>query len=174
MAKRVIQECDLTKQEYDPDETVKITIKRKNKGAGRVYELSPAAASKLEQQLVAGPEAMLPNDWSFGYSKPDAKTEEPQTLADFDDDQLVASKKSELREAGILREEEETTERTAVNDSGCTHMNKGRIMTTLQDNKRFVYRKCKNCNARVPEMTAEQRQQYMNGKVDPDVRIKTQ
>ena len=31
MAKRVIQECDLTKQEYDPADTVIITIKKKDK-----------------------------------------------------------------------------------------------------------------------------------------------
>ena len=66
MAKRIVQECDLTKTEIpEGDEIVTITIKRQGKKSGRSYELSSKAAAQLEQQLVAGKEAALDENWSF-------------------------------------------------------------------------------------------------------------
>ncbi|MCI0559952.1 MAG: hypothetical protein MN733_15785, partial [Nitrososphaera sp.] len=122
MAKRVIQECDLTKQEYDPEETVTLVIKKKGKQSGRTYELSPSAAAKLEQQLVAGKESILPDDWQFGGTSRRASAETSsdsrrrRTLGDLeaedeqDDTKFVAKKKAELREAGVIKPEEEQRE----------------------------------------------------------------
>lgn len=185
MAKRVIQECDLTKQEYDPDETVKLTITRNGK-KGRTYELSADAANKLEQQLVGGPQ--LPVGWSFGGTVQATVEDRPsggKTLGDLeaeDDAKFVASKKAELREAGVLTDEQREEPQEEVlaetlgapkNDNGCRHINKGRIQTTLKGGKRSVYRLCNDCRTRIPEMTAEERRSFMAGKVsDPDVRAR--
>lgn len=193
MAKRVIQECDLTKQEYDPDETVTLVFKKKGK-SGRTYELSSSAATKLEQQLVAGKEAILPEDWQFsGVSRRAATAtnsdgrrrrtlEDLETEEGQDDTKFVSKKKAELKEAGVIKDEErqepaeqvisEALEAPKSKNNGCRHLNKGRIQTTLKGGKRFIYRKCVDCRTNVPEMTTETREAFMNGKTDPDVRAR--
>ena len=91
MAKRIIQECDLTKQEYDPDETVTLVFKKKGKTNGRTYELSSSAATKLEQQLVAGKEAALEEGWGFTKNNsrtPRSMEETPvRTLGDLENEE---------------------------------------------------------------------------------------
>jgi len=183
MGKRVIQECDLTKLEYDPDETVKITITRNGK-KGRTYELSADAANKLEQQLVGGPK--LSADWSFGtttFSR-EVESNKPRTLGDLeaDDASFVADKRAELKEAGVISDEQRQEPEEEIlaeplgapkSTNGCRHLNKGRIQTTLKGGKRSIYRLCNDCRTRVPEMTAEERKSFMAGKIaDPDVRVR--
>jgi hypothetical protein len=198
MGKRVIQECDLTKQEYDPEETVTLVFKKKGK-TGRSYDLSPAAATKLEQQLVAGKEAILPEDWQFGGSVSRRERTETaeggrrrgRTFEDVagddveDDSRFVREKKAELREAGVIHEPEEGQEQTREEPTesvigeavgapkskdACPHLNKGRIQTTLRGGKRAVYRLCSDCRKRIPEMTTAAKDAFLNGKTDPDVR----
>jgi hypothetical protein len=178
MAKRVVQECDLTKQEYDPEETVTITFKYKGKARGRSYDLSPAAAAKLEQQLVGG--SKLPEDWGFvGQTTTAQGRKAARTLGDLDDaaageEQTIADKKSELRAAGVIPEqseakapEPEISEVTEVvgGRKDCSHMNKGRIQTTLRDGKRFIFRLCTECRARIPEMSKASKESYLSGKI---------
>jgi hypothetical protein len=186
MAKRVIQECDLTKQEYDPDETVVITIKKKGKRQGRSYDLSPDAASKLEQQLVAGNEATLPEGWGFASAQPTQKNKR-RTLEDLenededeeDDSGFVANKKAELRDQGVIGDDDEEREPNtalgqALGASGqkCRHINKSRIQTAMRKGKRYAYRTCNDCHKTIEEMTAENRRQYMTGKPPKGVKIK--
>jgi hypothetical protein len=176
MAKRVIQECDLTKQEYDPEETVSITIKKKGKTKGRTYDLSPNAAAKLEQQLVAGSDAALGNDWAFFQMLP---TSTPSRLrgdtiigsqADDgieDDSSFVAAKKAELRKEGILDEEvrEDITgpvsEAVGVIQGNCSHINKSGIQVSADHKK---YRTCNACDKVILEHSSKDRQAYMNTK----------
>jgi hypothetical protein len=184
MAKRVIQECDLTKQEYDPDETVVLVIKKKGKQTGRTYELSSSAATKLEQQLVAGKEAALDENWNFSVSnKPIRATNKPttRTLADLEsEEQIIANKQAELRQAGIIEAEREAPEKpvlsgvieTPVNSNGCRHLNKSRIQTTLKGGKRFAFRTCADCRIKIPEMTIDEKKAFMSGKPDPDVNMR--
>lgn len=186
MAKRIVQECDLTKQEYDPAETVTLVIKRSGKKQGRTYELSPEAASKLEQQLVSGNK--LPTGWSFSGSKAsvenpwhEADTPITRTLADLDndDDALVAKKKREMKDEGVdTSEPREKVEGQATvlpvletDDSQCLHMNKGHIQTTLKDGERYFYRTCRACRRRIPEKSKEDSRSFMTAKPPADTRV---
>lgn len=182
MAKRVVQECDLTKQEYDPAETVTLVIKRSGKKAGRTYELSAEAAAILEQQLVAGPE--LPNNWSFGGAvRPKARTVAdldtgPAEEAGPDDDgQFVASKKREMKAEGVDLDPREVEEGQAtilpdIAPSGdCLHMNKGPVQTTLRDGERHFYRTCRECRGRIPEKQKMERESYLKAKAPADSRV---
>lgn len=189
MAKRVVQECDLTKQEYDPDETVVITFKHKGKTRGRAYDLSPAAAAKLEQQLVGGDK--LGEDWGFYAQASPERGRAPRparTVGDLNADSVsaertIADKKAELREAGIIPaqatatvQEAEVSEVTEIvgGKKDCPHMNKGRIQTTLRDGKRFIFRLCTECRARIPEMSKASKDAFLEGKVSKgdDVNIR--
>lgn len=184
MAKRTVQECDLTKLEYDPKDTVTITIKKDGK-KGRTYELSPDAATKLEQQLTAGPDAKLNSNWSFNESSSShpnwnvvLSETKGQTLGDFDDDKFVSDKKQELRERGELGKEREEPSEPVIapvlggEPSDCLHMNKGPIQTTMREGKRHAYRICRTCRRPVAEKSREDRVAYMSGKLPPDVNIK--
>lgn len=181
MAKRTVQECDLTKLEYDPKDTVTIVIKKDGK-KGRSYDLSPEAAAKLEQQLTAGPQRKLDANWQFGASRTDweaVKTDGPKTLGEFDDDSFVAEKKRELKDRGELGQEREEPEAPvlapalgASEKSDCLHMNKGPIKTTLRNKKRYAYRNCRQCGKEVAEKSMEDTQAYMAGKLPPDVNIR--
>jgi len=186
MAKRVIQECDLTKQEYDPEETVIITIKKKGKAKGRSYDLSPDAAARLEQQLVAGNDAALESYWSF--SSHTKKATGRRTLEDLEEEEpegdarVVAEKKRELREAGVLEDESPREVPTdgpvgkvlGVPKSKCPtrHMNKGRIQTTMRDGRRYAYRVCPDCQTRIPEKTADDKLAYRNQKIPKGVNVR--
>jgi len=194
MAKRVIQECDLTKQEYDPEETVIITIKKKGKTKGRSYDLSPEAAAKLEQQLVADSGAELDEGWHFANglaeNQPvDLSPRQPdkapvstgttfEEVAAATDEKMIAEKRASLKEAGVDeddREEENPEPERAlgsVDGNGCKHLNKGRIQTTLRKGKRHAYRVCRDCGAQIPEMTKAEKQDYMSGKLPADVNLK--
>lgn len=177
MARRTIQECDLSKAECDPEDIVKITIKKAGKKEGRTYELSSASAAKLEQQLVAG--QPLGPDWIFSSSVPQTKNSQAKTLADLEaeetDEQFVVQKKRELKDAGIDLDREETIEEPVFslssNDDDCRHINKGRIQTTLKNKRRYAYRTCKDCGKKLPEMTSDQRKEYMTGKVPEGIKI---
>jgi len=176
MGKRLIVECDLTKQEYNPEETVTLTFKKDGKKSGRTYELSAKAAEKLEQQLVAGPEAKLPSDWTFGGSPERKKAVTLETLEDSieDDSEFVAAKKMELRDIGIISDEaRETVENPILFEEtdGCRHINKSRIQTTLKNKKRFIYQTCRDCGKKIEAKTMEEKTSYMNSKLPPDVNM---
>lgn len=189
MAKRVIHECDLTKQEIDEDDVL-FTLKLAKKGSrsNMTYELSSAAAEKLLAQLNG--RDVLDKDWSFSNGDYAPATEDSapsrrRTLEDLeadavqeaeDDARFVTEKKAALREQGVLHDEEPREEPTdgpvgkALGATkGCRHMNKGRIQTTMRSGTRFIYRKCTDCRKDIPEMTSEVRQQYMNAKAPKGV-----
>ena len=174
MAKRVIQECDLTKQEYDPDETVVITIKKKGKTKGRTYDLSPNAAAKLEQQLVAGSDAVLGDDWAFFRASPQSVPSRLRgdtligSKADDgieDDSSFVAAKKAKLREEGVIGDEARkditgpVSEAIGVIQGNCSHINKSGIQVS-EDHKK--YRTCNSCDKVILEHSPKDRQAYMN------------
>jgi hypothetical protein len=187
MARRVVQECDLTKQEYDPAETVTLVIKRSGKKQGRTYELSAAAAAILEQQLVAGNK--LPEGWGFESRQESRQNvaiegSGKRTLADLDtdddrgeDSQFVAAKKREMQEEGVDTEPREKDDdqatilpEIAVDDSGCMHINKGPIQTTMHQGKRKIYRTCRDCRKRINEKTKDERASFLGAKAPPDTR----
>jgi len=189
MGKRIIHECDLTKQEFNPDEDqiFTLSIAKKGRKAPMKYELSASAAERLLAQLNGSKE--LDADWRFAREEPDAMPEEgstgPRTLGDLeyeqeeseDDSHFVASKKAELREAGILEGEREEPEESTIGkalgaaqvNNGCAHLNKGPIQTTLKNKKRFIFRVCRECRQQIPEMTAAEREQYLRGKTPEGV-----
>lgn len=179
MARRVIQECDLTKQEYDPDETVTISIKKKGKSKARTYDLSPSAAAKLEQQLVAGPDASLAEGWSFFSLLPMPKTHriDGDTFVGAsnedgieDDTAFVVKKKSELREEGIIGSEAEerdlnggaVSKAMGVTRRNCSHMNKSGIKVTSDHKK---YRTCRDCGKALIVQSTKERTAYLTDKL---------
>ncbi|MCV0439811.1 MAG: hypothetical protein K5880_14380 [Hydrogenophaga sp.] len=102
-----------------------------------------------------------------------------------DDASFVAEKKASLREQGVLGDEDSDEEASprestggpvekALGGSGnrCSHMNKGRIQTTMRGKKRLIYRRCNDCRKDIPEITSEARQQYMSGKTPQGVNIR--
>lgn len=173
----MIQECDLTKREIpEGEDLVTVIIKKDGKRTGRTYELSASAAAKLEQQLIAGKECILAENWSFGSSS--SPIIEKRKLADFDvqedieeEEILEIEDKISAKKKEIEDGEEEFIPAPAIKN-GCRHLNKGRIQTTLKDGKRFVYRLCVECRNRVPEITSQERTDYMNGKPPSDVNIR--
>jgi len=185
MAKRTIQECDLTKQEYDPDETVTITIKKTGKGRGRSYDLSPDAAAKLEQQLVAGSDAVLEDDWDFRSKpkpEPRARPERDEYIRnrDFgdddeneDDSRFVAAKKAELKEEGIINTEPREVVNSVFKGNGnCSHPNRGRVQMTMRGEERYAYTICKDCRAQLPYKKKSDQENYASAKLPADVRMK--
>lgn len=184
MAKRVIQECDLTKQEYDPDQTVVLIIKKKGKKVGRTYELSPDAAAKLEQQLVAG--IKLEKHWSFSNqpSFPVPRSIDPiavigssatTTIPTWDetqdnDSQWVEQKKAFLKEEGIIPESGPPEQ--ASPPGACVHMNKGPVRTTMRNGEQYAYRLCKQCGKQIAEHKREDTKAYISQTPPPDVNLK--
>lgn len=185
MGKRVIHECDLTKQEIDEEDTL-FTLKLAKKGtrSNMTYELSGSAAEKLLAQLNGRKE--LSEGWQF-VSPGDMQPKPPgvrsvrRTLEDLEDDSsFVAEKKASLKEQGVLNDEapEERQQDGPVakamgaKKGDCRHINKGRIQTTMRNGKRFIYRKCTKCHQDIPEMTSEARQQYMGGEAPQGVNIR--
>jgi len=166
MARKVVYECDLTKREYDPDETVTITIKRGGK-VGRKYEISDEAAKLLEGQLTAG--ERLPEGWAFiseplftpasaaleagrGASASARRlhlAEQADDAENRDEDDALARKikadhKERLEEESPPEEEEE--EKGPVDQNDCPHMNRTRVQMT--ENSAYV--NCKDCGAKLP------------------------
>jgi hypothetical protein len=181
MARRIVQECDLTKQEYDPEKTVTIVIKKNGKKTGRTYELSEEAATILEQQLVAGKK--LEPGWGFGSStsrrsERNEESFEPKTLGDMDDDKFVLEKKSEMEEQGIDPEERRAETESAISaatelgdGTNCLHMNKSRINAGMKDGKRFFYRICQECRTRIPAKPKEEHKNFLAAKAPSDSRV---
>lgn len=187
MARRIIHECDLTKQEFNPDEdqVFILRIAKKGKRDPMKYELSAAAAEKLLAQLNGS--VGLPEDWSFARPIAASPQREHVTLGDLEDDpdsdaRFVSEKKAQLREAGIIEEESsrEMPEETitgntfGMSKSKCPtrHMNKGRIQTTMRDGHRFIYRVCSDCRQRIPEKTADDKKSYRNQKTPKGVNVR--
>lgn len=175
MAKRVVQECDLTKQEYDPSETVTLVIKRAGKKAGRTYELSAEAASKLEQQLVAG--LKLDTNWGFsssqGSTRSTAKTLgdlEDESEAEIESDEAFIAEKISQRRAIAETDEGDELAEAIKPEGGCYHMNKGPIQTTMRAGKRQIYRVCRECRERIPEKRKDDKSKFMNAKAPADSR----
>lgn len=187
MARRIVQECDLTKQEYDPAETVTLVIKKSGKKTGRTYELSAAAAARLEQQLVSGNK--LPEGWSFSgsnirHGRSDSENEDgptKRTLADLErgaDATFVATKKQEMVAEGVdISPREKSDDQPTilpeieyVDGSGCMHINKGPIQTTMKNDKRHIYRTCRDCRKRISEKTVEEKAAFINAKASAGIR----
>lgn len=188
MGKRQLVFCDLSKEEVGEDEEL-ITIVIKHKGkSSRSYEISSKTAGKLEQQLVAGMDAALGTDWSFGRGESVtviAKDGSKKTLADLeyeeqeDDTKFVAEKKNSLREEGVdFDQRPEPTEEKFVAALGvnapdqCSHRTKTRIQTTIRKKKRYAYRNCKDCGKEIPEKSSKDRQGYMNAELPSDTNLR--
>jgi len=179
MARRVVQECDLTKQEYDPADTVTLVIKKSGKKTGRTYELSAAAAAKLEQQLVSG--NLLPEDWGFVGDARQSHSENPfpgwRTVAELNDDSpreddasFVAAKKQEMIEEGVDTDQDIILPGMALDVSRCLHINKSPINTTMKDGRRHIYRTCRDCRKRINEKTVEEKAAFLGAKAPADTR----
>lgn len=172
MAKRIIHECDLTKDEIKEDDTL-FTLKISKKGtrANSTYELSSSAAEKLLAQLNGTEQ--LPNNWSFSGSKRQAA----RTLGDLEtdesfiqsksDEQMIAEKRKQLTEAGV-----DTTPQEVPDDGNCRHINKTTIQTSLRNGSQYFYRRCKKCGREIPEMPADVRRGYTSEKPPTGVNIR--
>lgn len=176
MAKRIVQECDLTKAEYDPAETVTLIIKKNGKKTGRTYELSSQAAAKLEQQLVSG--SKLPDDWSFvdrGTNKISRRiisTEEnlePETQ-EQSDEELIAAKHAARVEAQDNNIEPDPV--PLMDPNVCLHRNKSRTHMKMDGEKRVAYKICKDCRNVVPVHKRDERVDYATSKVPSDINLK--
>lgn len=177
MARRVVTECDLSKAEYDPAETVTLVIKKNGKKTGRTYELSPQAAAKLEQQLVSG--SKLPEEWFFAgvnvrSSRSNMTTNEdlePTTLASEEqsDEQIIAAKHAAREE---VEEDVEPDSTPAIDPSICPHRNRSRTHMKMKNGERFAYKICKDCRKMVEVHKRDERLDYANGKVPSDINLK--
>lgn len=195
MGKRTIQECDLCKQEYDPDDTYNLTFKPPGKKAGNKYDLCPQCAEKLQQQLVASSEAVLEN-WVFGSPsmkilskdemremdaplppEPDAASRRVE-LADGDDDQFVLGKKREI-EAREAETQEQTrnskvpgfVEKPAGNK--CPHYNKSPIMAgQTSDGSKTFFQKCRDCGKKLTPPSAQDRHTVATSKPPKGVNLR--
>jgi len=189
MAKRVIHECDLSKQEISEDDTI-FTLKLTKKGtrSNMTYELSSASAEKLLAQLNSRNE--LDDNWSFEAEVQEVfQPQRPKrTLGDLEDEVFeepeesdagfVAEKKAELREAGVIEEERELSSDTPVSKAlgavdGCTHINKSRIKITMRGKKRFAYRNCIECGKEIEEASAEGKKSYMTAKAPKGTNVRS-
>ena len=187
MAKRTIYECDLSKEEFDPDEAVIISFKKKGKRTASTFELSPRSAEKLLTQLNGNRE--LPEDWDFvsqftgptvdlspeeSYQSP---SERRETLAqDVDDAELHALEQRKVHrraDAEARRDENEMSDEEEFeaaspsivgpatvkpSGDGCPHMNRTRVNLTMRHKKRYAYRTCKDCGVELPESTLAERE----------------
>jgi hypothetical protein len=173
MAKRIVQECDLCKGEYDPDDTHIISVKKKGKQKANVYDLCPNCAEKIQQQLVAQSSETLEALWRFGYlpvAEADVKCGNPEperevrgsrraeleSLQQADND-LISRKDNErrnsLKEAGqTMTEEAEATEvpyetvaPAPLEDGSCAHMNRGRIQAVQGQ----FLQECRDCGEKL-------------------------
>jgi hypothetical protein len=193
MAKRIIQECDLCKGEYDPDNTHSIAVKKKGKAKANSYELCPNCAEKIQQQLVAKSSDALPEGWQFGVqvlrvdsdiqttNAPRGSRREEITTLQQDDNDLIARKEAErtaaLAEAGHALPEKaeaaevpyETVEPTPLDDGGCPHMNRGPIRPI---NGQFL-QECRDCGVSLTPNTSVERGSYMTAKPGKGVNLST-
>lgn len=182
MARRVVQECDLTKAEYDPADTVTLVIKKNGKKTGRTYELSPEAAARLEQQLVSGNK--LSPEWGFvaGTAQTiDATPKRGRTLGDLEDEleederqhdaAFVADKKADMRAESHEESEPAAIPELGADDSGCLHMNKGPVTATQRNGRRFIYRVCRECRRRIPVKPKEDRKAFLDAKAPSETRV---
>lgn len=173
MARRVVTECDLSKAEYDPAETVTLVIKKNGKKTGRTYELSPQAAAKLEQQLVSG--SKLPDEWFFGgitrSVRPNITIEEDLVPEEQEqsDEQIIAAKHAAREE---VEEDVEPDSIPAIDPSICPHRNRSRTHMKMKNGERFAYKICKDCRKMVEVHKRDERIDYANGKVPSDINLK--
>lgn len=142
MAKRTIQECDLTKQEFDPEKAVIITLKTKDK-KGRSYELCPDAAELLERALVSREAHTI-------ISGTQASTKTLGDTFDIDENDRLVAEKEAGREAepvtiGINPDSIELTKK----GGSCTHMNKTRPQVRTIDGKKGFWQQCKDCGSSI-------------------------
>lgn len=181
MAKRTIHECDLTKQEFDPDQEKVFTISVAKKGqkGPMKYEICAAAAEKLLAQLNSSEQ--LDENWSFSSKPKQVSRGRSTTFEDLeqdteddsqDDTKFVARKRAELVEAGIVETEPRKAKAKTKDGVRCTHLNKGRIETTLKNKKRFAFRACRECGEKIEEQTASDRKSYMGGKPPAGVKLR--
>jgi hypothetical protein len=169
MAERRIQICDLTKREYDPSETVTLTIKRKGKTKGRTYDLCPEAADQLEQHLVSEAGTFT----IFDKLPPeDPEVQDPPLVLDdlpeaanvdqekLDDAAFVAEKKREL--ADRLEQNAAEDQKPGPKPSeGCTHINRTRVKMTIRNGESYAYTNCCDCGGELPVRKKQDRESYM-------------
>jgi len=165
MAKRTIYECDLTKREFDPDETVKITITRKGK-KGRAYEISDEAAKLLERQLTAGDE--LPEGWDF-------TAQAPAPIVQQEEDWMVSPRiENETEDDAQLREvlkKKKEREKAEAKDHPkrkqgvkCTHPNRGPVQWSGEGKNAVPYVVCRDCGEKLPLQKTRDKQNYLSAK----------
>ena len=185
MAKRIIHECDLTKQEFNPDEDTVFTLSivKKGRKSPMKFEVCASAAEKLLAQLNGKGE--LPEDWSFARNVPSRRavvSEELDIGSNMDDgidddSNFVARKKAELREEGIIGNEEEEREleggaisqALGAKQENCVHMNKSGIKVTSDHKK---YRTCNACGKAIPEQSSGDRTAYLSATPPKGVNIR--
>jgi hypothetical protein len=158
MARRTVQECDLTKQEFDPEQVVTVTLKSPGK-KGRSYELSPTAAEMLEKALVSREahevtlvgiaKSTIVERPSFGNNQ---VVRRAATMADFDvDDELIARKdrerlEEESKTPGPSSEHKITA---AAQESGCSHPSRTPPRIETVDGNRGFWQRCKDCGSQL-------------------------
>ncbi len=177
MASRTIQECDLSKTEYDPDSTVTIVFKRKGK-RGRQYDLSAESAETLEQAFVSTeahkivPVQRMSGHRQDGSSESRPDTEDlstKRTVGDFDidsDDALIAEKergRKEFNETLENHPEEIITVQPPVTEEQerCLHANKTPKRPKTVGKKRGFYQECKDCGKLIKARSMKSQRAYL-------------
>lgn len=176
MARRIVNECDLSKREFDAKNAVTISLKSKNKKS-RSYELSPESAEALEKALVSREShSIIPEDPQRLYRESEQKTnKQPQTVGDLmeeDDDALVARKQKERED---FRKELPETDKDNSKESAkktCSHMNKSRPTIATKKGKRGFWVKCLDCGIERPAASVSDREAFMSEDVPEGVRVK--
>lgn len=164
MARRIINECDLTKKEYDPADTVQITIKA-GKKKGRTYELSPEAAEVLERALVSREAHMIvPQGYSPDYIEEEKKSP-PQ---DEDDENEILIREKEVRNHDDWPETIETS-----SSDECSHPNKSRPTLRTVEGKKDLYRKCNDCGEFLIYSTLKEKDAFMRAKPGKGINVGT-
>jgi hypothetical protein len=155
----MVQTCDLYKTEYDPDQTVTIVFKSKDKRKGQSYDLCPEAAEALQQALVSRvphritelspigdtPECRL--SVTTVPSHPEMDVFQVQTEKALDDDAFITMK---LAERGLEPKSSEE----------CLHLNKTPPRQRTVNGENGFWHICKDCKALIKPTTAKSRKEY--------------
>jgi hypothetical protein len=194
MAKRTIHECDLTKQEMDPEDSFVLVLKKRGKRTkGSEFEISASSAELLLQQLNSN--YRLPQGWSFATIKrpvnippdslEDIEVEDlqplqtaPEVRADLQREPTDEELAGEPERWEVARAENRDTSHTisgpetvAPEGDECIHMNKGRVHLGMKGGRRDAYRLCKDCGAKVPELRQQTRSRLTNVSAPDGTRV---
>jgi hypothetical protein len=185
MAKRTIIICDFCKQESDPDTFHKLQFCKPGQRKGNTFEICPACASEIQTQLVSNDPPstrVVSQDENVTHtdddlSPSDMASTRRQELEDpeLDENDLLIIAKRGVE--AIADEPEAAPTQSQINgpktqasDGPCTHMNRGTatLGTVPGTDHKVWYKKCRDCNEKIPVNSLKERAIINKIDVDPD------